>query len=273
MKNRVMRTDYPIRKIADDTYMISDFGIANCYLLIGEERALLIDCGLGVGDIKGAVEKITDKPITVVATHGHVDHAGGDGQFEKIYVHTLDTGKTYKFMTSYIVRKLFLIGSKGVVDKSIKVKDLVKYDKRPEVVGIDDGYVFDLGGRQVKVVHSVGHTYGSILLLDDKTKIAFVGDNMCPSPWLFLPNASYVDEWLESAREILKISDEYAIWWGHEGGFLSQGLIENVIKIGEEAIKKYKKNRILFRVIFYPCNDRVNGSVVFRSTRLIKKSK
>lgn len=57
MKNRVMRTDYPIRKIADDTYMISDFGIANCYLLIGEERALLIDCGLGIGDIKGAVEK------------------------------------------------------------------------------------------------------------------------------------------------------------------------------------------------------------------------
>lgn len=118
MKNRVMRTDYPIRKIADDTYMISDFGIANCYLLIGEERALLIDCGLGIGDIKGAVEKITDKPITVVATHGHVDHAGGDGQFEKIYVHTLDTGKTYNFMTSFIVRKLFLIGSKGVVDKA-----------------------------------------------------------------------------------------------------------------------------------------------------------
>lgn len=83
MKNRVMRTDYPIRKIADDTYMISDFGIANCYLLIGEERALLIDCGLGIGDIKGAVEKITDKPILVVATHGHVDHAGGDGQLKK----------------------------------------------------------------------------------------------------------------------------------------------------------------------------------------------
>ena len=85
-------------------HMISDFGIANCYLLIGEERALLIDCGLGIGDIKGAVEKITDKPILVVATHGHVDHAGGDGQFEKIYVHTLDTGKTYNFMTNYANR-------------------------------------------------------------------------------------------------------------------------------------------------------------------------
>lgn len=61
-----MRTDYPIRKIADVTYMISDFGIANCYLLIGEERALLIDCGLGIGDIKGAVEKspISQLPLS-----------------------------------------------------------------------------------------------------------------------------------------------------------------------------------------------------------------
>ena len=51
------------------------------------------------------------------------------------------------------------------------------------------------------------------------------------------------------------------------------GKLEGFLTGSEEAIKEYKKNRILFRVIFYPCNDRVNGSVVFRSTRLIKKSK
>lgn len=271
MKSKVLRTDYPTKQIAENTYMINDFGIANCYLVVGSDSALLIDCGLGIGDIKGVVRQITDKPIIVVATHGHVDHAGGDGQFEKIFVHTKDTGKTYRFMTSYIVRKLFLIGSKGVVDKSVKVKDLVKYKTRPEVVAIEGGHLFDLGDRKIKVVHSVGHTYGSILLLDDKTKIAFVGDNMCPSPWLFLPNASYVSEWVESAKEILKLSDEYAIWWGHEGGLLSQDLIKNVIRIGEEAITKFKKNRKIFRVVFYPFNDRVNGSVVFRSTRLVKK--
>lgn len=266
-----LRTDFPVEKIAEDTYMLSDFGIADCYLVIGEEKALLIDCGTGIGDIKGAVEKLTDKPLMVVGTHGHVDHMGGQGQFDKVYLHTLDAGRVYDFMTSRTLRKLFLLGSVGVVDKSIKLKDVVKYKKKAEIQTIEDGYVFDLGGRKLTVVHSVGHTYGSILLLDDKTKIAFVGDNICPSPWLYLPNCSYVDEWLESAKEIYRITEEYTPYWGHEGGLLTRELIANVIRIGEEVLQKWPKNRKFMKVVFYPCNDRVNGSVVFRSTRVHKK--
>ena len=43
MKRKVLRTDYPVKKIAENTYMISDFGFANCYLLVGEQKALLIE--------------------------------------------------------------------------------------------------------------------------------------------------------------------------------------------------------------------------------------
>ena len=93
MKRKVLRTDYPVKKIAENTYMISDFGFANCYLLVGEQKALLIDCGVGIGDLKGAAEKIADKPLVVVGTHGHVDHVGGDGQFDEIYLHKNDTGR------------------------------------------------------------------------------------------------------------------------------------------------------------------------------------
>lgn len=265
------RTDFPVKKIAEDTYVISDFGMANCYLAVGEEKALLIDCGTGIGDIKGAVEKITDKPLIVVGTHGHVDHMGGDGQFDKVYLHKKDTGKVYKFMTSYFVRRCFLIGCKGTVDDSIKGNDVVRYEKRPEVIPIEDGHIFSLGGRDIRVVHSVGHTYGSIILLDEKTKIMFAGDNICPSPWLYLPNASYVDEWLVSAKKILELSAEYSPWWGHEGGLLTRELIANVIRIGEEVLCKWPKNKRLMRVVFYPCNDRVNGSLVFRTTRVRSK--
>lgn len=263
-----LRTDYPVKEIAENTYLISDFGIANCYLAIGDKAALLIDCGLGIGDLKGAVEKITDKPLTVVCTHGHVDHAGGQGQFAKIYLHRKDAGGVYKFMTSFFLRRLFLAGSGDAVDKSIKACDLVRYGKNAEIEFVDDGYVFDLGGRKITAVHSVGHTYGSIILLDDKTKLMFVGDNICPSPWLFLPNASCVDEWLASAKEIYRLSEEYTPWWGHEGGLLTRGLIADVVKIGEEILDKYKKNSALFCIKFYPCNDRVNGSLVFRTTRV-----
>lgn len=273
MKNRIARTDYPVTKIAEDTYMISDFGIANCYLLVGEEKALLIDCGLGIGDLKGAVRKITDKPIIVVCTHGHVDHASGDGQFDEIFVHEKDCGRNYRFQTSYTLRKLFLIASKGVVDKNITLKDLQKYKMRPTVTSIKDGHVFDLGGRNVKVRHLQGHTLGSITLIDDKSKIAFIGDNVSPSTWLFLPHASYVDEWLVSAREIRAFADEYSIYWGHEKGLLSKELIDTDIKYGEEILAKYKRNLPLFLIKFYPKNDRVNGSVVFRPGRVRHKRK
>lgn len=270
MSNGGKRTDYPVQKIAEDTYMISDFGIANCYLAVGEDKALLIDCGLGIGDLKGAVQKITDKPLLVVGTHGHVDHVGGAEQFDKLYMHRADTGKPYRFMTAKITRKLFLVGSKQVVDKSIRQRDLT-FGKKPEIVDIDDGFVFDLGGRKITVVHSVGHTYGSILLLDDKTKIMFAGDNICPSPWLFLPNAAFVDEWLESAKKIYELSEKYTPWWGHEGGILTRELIANVIRIGEEILTEYPKNRRFMKIVFYPFNDRVNGSVVFRSTHVHSK--
>ena len=271
MKRKVLRTDYPVKKIAENTYMISDFGFANCYLLVGEQKALLIDCGVGIGDLKDAAEKIADKPLVVVGTHGHVDHVGGDGQFDEIYLHKNDTGRNYKFQTGYVLRKLFVLAGKGVADKSVKVSDVTKYKNRPKVVAIEDGHVFDLGGRQVRVMHLTGHTLGSILLIDEQSGIAFVGDNMSPSLWLFLPHASTVEEWSDSAREIYRLSEKYTLYWSHEQGVISPSLVARNIALAEEILAKYKRNRHCFAVKFYPCNDRVNGSIVFRKARIFKK--
>lgn len=270
MARKNVRTDYPVMQIADNTYMVSDFGFANCYLLIGNERALLIDCGVGIGDLKGAVEKITDKPLLVVGTHGHVDHIGGDGQFDRIYLHKDDTGKNYRFQTSYILRKLFVLAGKGVADKSVKLSHVTRYKNRPEVVPIEDGHVFDLGGRSVKVRHLSGHTLGSILLIDEQSGIVFVGDDMSPSIWLFLPHASTVEEWVRSAKEIYALSEKFTLYWGHEQGVIPRELIAHDIALGEEILEKYNRNRHVFSVKFYPCNDRVNGSIVFRKTRIFK---
>lgn len=271
MKNRIMRRDYPVEKIADDTYMISDFGIANCYLLVGEEKALLIDCGLGIGDLKGAVENITDKPLVVAGTHGHVDHVSGDGQFDEIFVPECDCGRNYSFQTSYLLRKAFLLASKGVVDDSIKPKDLVKYEKRAKVVPFQDGKVFDLGGRKVVARHFAGHTLGSTVFLDEQSKIAFVGDDASPSVWLFLPHSASVEKWLEGEKQILALSDDYKLYWGHEKGLLSPQIVQRDIAYGEEILQKRKRNAFFSCVKFFPCNDRVNGSVVFRTGNVREK--
>lgn len=57
------------------------------YLIEGEREALLMDTCLGCGSIRTFVEGLTDKPLTVVLSHGHIDHAMGfTGLFEAILV-------------------------------------------------------------------------------------------------------------------------------------------------------------------------------------------
>ena len=56
------------------------------YLLEGDEKALLIDTGYGAENLREYVEKLTSKPILVVNTHYHPDHAAGNGEFEAVYM-------------------------------------------------------------------------------------------------------------------------------------------------------------------------------------------
>ena len=47
------------------------------YLILGKERALLLDTGMGIGNIRAVAERLTKLPITVVNSHSHFDHVGG----------------------------------------------------------------------------------------------------------------------------------------------------------------------------------------------------
>ncbi len=79
-----MKDWFTIDKIDDMTYIISEYRHpeeTHCYLLIGGERCLLIDTGLGICNIYDEVRKLTDKHVTAVATHIHWDHIGGHKYF------------------------------------------------------------------------------------------------------------------------------------------------------------------------------------------------
>src|SRR5262249_13684333 len=53
-------------------------------LVIGEHKAALIDTGCGIGNLRKAVEEVTDKPVVVINTHSHPDHLGSNHQFDEI---------------------------------------------------------------------------------------------------------------------------------------------------------------------------------------------
>ena len=81
-----------VEKLADGVWsLLSPGGCPTlCYLVEGAERALLIDTGFGVGDLKALCERLTDKPLLVVDTHSHGDHVLGNPQFDRVYIHALD---------------------------------------------------------------------------------------------------------------------------------------------------------------------------------------
>ena len=83
-----MAINYPIiYEIAYQTYDINEFGMASFFVLVGENRGLVIDCGCGSFDARGLVEKLCPLPYDVVITHAHGDHCGAMSQWDKVWLH------------------------------------------------------------------------------------------------------------------------------------------------------------------------------------------
>ena len=180
-----------IVKLADGVYQIKYYwlGIANvyAYLLVGSERALLIDTCYSITRIKKYVEQVTKLPVDVVNTHGHFDHIGGNAEFETVYLSKADRAVAgehsdydalRKMISNYekqnvLARFFFKLKKiKKQVEDSLHIAS-VEYKDLPEC-----GF-FDLGERKVSFIETPGHTPGSICLFDEKTKYFFVGDMAC----------------------------------------------------------------------------------------------
>ena len=147
------------------------------YLIDGPERAMLIDTGFGVGDLKGLVEHlIGDKELIVANTHHHFDHAYGNAQFDRCYCHEYEVPSMRKTMNPHIWDYLFN------EDGSCKFTEFDRADLIPfkeyEIVGIENGHLFDLGeGYEVEAVLIPGHTPGQCAYYDHVNHVIFLGDN------------------------------------------------------------------------------------------------
>lgn len=76
--------NYRIRKIDAHTWQLEDPFRTYLYLIEGTERAVLIDAGNGFSGLKEVIASLTDKPVSVVLTHGHFDHTGCAGLLKAV---------------------------------------------------------------------------------------------------------------------------------------------------------------------------------------------
>ena len=80
---------YQVSETMSGVYRIENSGV-HMDLLVGSHHALLFDTGYGFDDLHGLVRRITDLPLYVVNSHGHVDHACGNWQFPEVFIHPGD---------------------------------------------------------------------------------------------------------------------------------------------------------------------------------------
>ncbi len=150
-------------RIGDGIYLISTDqqgksmlpgpATTNSYLVVGNEKAMLFDLAVDDSALKEYAQNLAGKPMMLVLSHGHYDHIYHLEQFSDAWLHEKDA-------------PLLQGGGAG----------LRKVKPCPNLHFLAEGDVIDLGDRKLDVIHIPGHTPGSILLLDRKSRILLSGD-------------------------------------------------------------------------------------------------
>ncbi|MCB0334801.1 MAG: MBL fold metallo-hydrolase [Bdellovibrionales bacterium] len=172
---------FTVKKIDNSTYSIAEYGHwekVHSFLLIGKERAALVDTGIGIDDISAVVSGLTDLPITVITTHCHWDHIGGHQYYSEIAVHADDRDwmengipLSLQEMRGMLMQEPF---SKPPPD-SFVIEDWVPFTGKPTIVLKDEDKI-DLGERKIKILHTPGHAPGHICILDETNGYLLTGD-------------------------------------------------------------------------------------------------
>ena len=174
-----------VQAIAPDTYALGE--PANDpdnyeYLLVGHSRALLIDAGSSPShDMRPVLATLTRLPVTTIPTHLHFDHTAGLQFADRIALIDLpQTRARVRDGEVRLARYQFMGTLGGGHPPTFRVSEWVRPDG-----------IIDLGGRQVRVLWTPGHTATSISVHDPATKLLFAGDLIYPtSLYAFIPDSS-----------------------------------------------------------------------------------
>lgn len=156
---------FHVYKVDPGTYAISEpkYWQQNVsYLILGSRSGVLFDTGPGLYGIQQVVKQLTSLPLVVIPSHLHFDHVGRIQEFSNVALvglpelrHQVHNGVLNETPEQYMLTE----------PHAFKVSRWLR-----------DGEVLDLGGRQLTVISTPGHTPESTTLVDREHHIAFTGD-------------------------------------------------------------------------------------------------
>ena len=153
-----------------------------CTLVRGKDRAVLWDTGQGKLDLKDWMDRRVTTPYLVLNSHGHADHIGGNRRFSRVYAPPED-------------RDLLEACSR------LTTGGPVSY----EVLPLEPGQIYELGGVRGRVVSLAGHTRGSVGLLLEEHRLLLAGDGLNPTLLLLGQEAAPLSRLRETLESVLDL--------------------------------------------------------------------
>ena len=157
---------------------VHSFFRANMFHVVGRDADLVVDFGMGLASLAGALDIPAGKPVLAVATHVHVDHVGSFHEFENRLGHEAEAAAFAQMLDTDTLAPYFrtqpdalaAVAPTGVMPEAYAIP--------PAALAtiLKENDVIDTGDARYMVLHLPGHSPGSLGLLDEKTGTFFSGD-------------------------------------------------------------------------------------------------
>lgn len=241
-----------IKEVGEKTWQIIENDHVSMYLLAGSNKALIIDAGWGIGNLSKAVKSLTDLTVSAAITHGHPDHVCGAFNFDEIFISKEDKNSLDFFYKKENRTKIFESRFKAPYPEDFSKDQWINAEiKKVEI--IDEGFIFDLGNRKLKVISNPGHTPGSISLLDEKNRFLFSGDSVKYDQILMhLDSSLNLSVYLKSMKHLDSFKAKFKkIFPGHDGIIESNDILDEIIT-GASEIENGKIKGVPEQTFFGP---------------------
>lgn len=226
---------FQVYKVKDGIYAIYEpyqYEEALCTLILGEEKAVLIDTGCGIGNIRDVVEEITDLPIMVVNTHAHNDHIAQNHLFDEVAM--LDHPWSHEAQKGLPNSEMAHLIADGMLWKELPEG----FDAENYVVPgfkvtrwFKEGDIIDLGNRTLEIIHTPGHTPDCVCFLDREDRLLFTGDMFYTGGIYTYLNGGDLPTFINSYLKMLEYYDEFDyLMPSHNEPWVEKVLLRDVFK-------------------------------------------
>ncbi len=174
----------------------------NCYFLTGEEGFIIIDPGDGADGILRHSKGIKSKPVAVVCTHGHFDHILAAQEVS----HKLSVPFCLHSAEKSVLSSMWDLSSSFGISENVPVPDLYLHGDE----------TWTLGAEEISIIHTPGHTPGSICLKAGNT--LFTGDTLFKEGIGRMDYGGNNRQMIGSLDRLSQLEDSITILPGHGPG-------------------------------------------------------